>query len=133
MAAPCSSREGPEPGLASPGPGGRRPIRALFLPRILAPLPWRQQPLAGPPPARFPLFLKIRHFQEEPERVGRESRQRGCPLWEGVAAALLPPQHRGSLGEQHWGLPPFTRRFSRFPKQPEKVFGLPSASPGTWL
>lgn len=37
-----------------------------------------------PPPARFPLFLKIRHFQEEPERVGRESRQRGCP-------ALLPP------------------------------------------
>lgn len=37
-----------------------------------------------PPPARFPLFLKIRHFQEEPERVGRESRQQGCP-------ALLPP------------------------------------------
>lgn len=83
---------------------------------------WLAKPLA-----RFPLFLKIRHFQEEPERVGWESRQRGCP-------ALLPPYNTmASSGSSTGVFHLFTRLFSRFSKQPEKVFGLPSASPGTRL
>lgn len=80
-----------------------------------------------PPPCKVSPFPKNTAFSGGAREGGT-----------GEQAARLPSspaslQHHGFLGEQHWGLPPFTRLFSRFPKQPEKVFGLPSASPGTRL
>lgn len=125
--APRSSREGPEAGLASPGPGGRRPIRALFLPGILAPLPWQQQPPAGPPLQGFPPFPKNMAFSGGAREGGKGEQAARLPLVGGGCS------RSPALGEQHWGLPPGTgvfrdsqnslKRYLAFPLVPGHLAG----------
>lgn len=77
---------------------GRRPIQALFLPGILACCHSNSGLQLGPPPLSFPLLLKIWCFQEEPGRVGRESRQWGYPLWV-WAMEDPPPPHSAAVSQ----------------------------------